>query len=77
MNGPYDDYFENLGLPENWHESKEARTVTRADFQEQENQFVSTENEIKWEWFCELEEQAAGAPEALGYYVAFIDVTAC
>ena len=37
MNGPYDDYFENLGLPENWHESKEARTVTRADFQEQEN----------------------------------------
>ena len=77
MNGPYDDYFESLGLPENWHESKEAKTVTRANYLEQESQFQETENELKWEWFCEIEEETQVTSEALGYFVAHIDIKAC
>ena len=77
MKGPFDDYFEELGLPEDWHESTDALSVTQAKFEEHEEQFEATLDELKWEWFSELEEDCDLATVARGYYVALVDVTAC
>ena len=77
MKGPFDDYFAELGLPENWCESTEAMTVTRADFIEHEQQFEATVDEMKWEWFSELEEDCMLRTVARGYFVACVDIKAC
>ena len=42
-------------MPEDWCEATEALAVSRDNFIEHEEQFEATKNELKWEWFSELE----------------------
>ena len=55
MRGPNDDYFLDLGVPEEWSTSDIASTLTHSTFEEQMRMFEEADAGLKWQWFTDLE----------------------
>jgi len=48
MRGPLDDFFLELGVPEEWSSSDHAMTLTPETFDEQMRMFADADPGLKW-----------------------------
>lgn len=72
--GPFDEYFTNLGLQTKWFESKSGHNANIDYFTEEFDIFRKEPDELKWEWFLELESKN-DPHEPRGIFLAQIDVS--
>lgn len=83
MRGPHDDFFTELGVPDQWSKSNHATLLTASTFEEQMNMFKQADSCLKWQWFTDVKNEQSddelhynNFSEATGCYVVKIDITA-
>lgn len=79
MRSPLDDFFLELGVPDEWSSSSHAQTLTAATFSEQMQQFRDEADPgLHWQWFSDFETKEFEVHDqvATGLFVAKIDITA-
>ena len=78
MDGPHDDFFMELGVPEEWSKQKLATLLTPETFKEQMDQFQEADEGLSWQWFSDfdMKEFTSLDQRATGVFVTMIDITA-
>lgn len=70
-----EDYFAELGIPEEWSVSETATTLTADVFNEQMREFEEADVGLKWQWFVDIDlADSFFFSEACGLYVSKIDI---
>ena len=78
MKGSLDDFFLELGVPDEWSISDHAATLTASTFDEQMKMFEDADIGLKWQWFTDFEnDEYFERNEETGLYVAKVDIRPC